>query len=105
MARKKKKGARRYNPNAPGNGRKFGATMKKQGPLSGPGIFLAKKTGIKGFKTVMPLVILLAATSAVAPAAAAAIAAPVAHVPVVGDIARLSFSAGTYVRSMAGGQR
>jgi len=105
MARKKKKGTRRYNPNAPGNGRKLGATMKKQGPLSGPGIYLAKKTGVKGFKTVMPLVILLGVVSAAAPSAGAALAAPLQKIPIAGDIARLTFNAGQYVRAMAGGQR
>jgi len=96
---KKKKGARRYNPNAPGNGRKLGATIKKQGIIGGPGVFLAKKTGLKGFKTVMPLIILLAGISAVSPNTGLMLAQPVAGIPIAGQIAGLAVRAGASVRA------
>ncbi|HIA02764.1 MAG TPA: hypothetical protein EYN66_12790 [Myxococcales bacterium] len=101
---KKKKGSRRYNPNAPGNGKKLGATMKKQGPLRGPGVFLAKQTGLKGFKTVVPLFLLLGITAAVSPTIGARIVGPLASFPIVGDFAMLAAQSGIMLRGSMGGR-
>jgi len=96
---KKKKGARRYNPNAPGNGKKLGPTIKKQGALKGPGVFLAKQTGLKGFKTVVPIFILLMGTAAVFPGAAAQIIRPLTQIPIAGEFATLAFTSGLRLRA------
>jgi len=98
MARKKK-GARRYNANAPGNGKKIGPTIKKQGILKGPGVYLAKQTGLKGFKTVAPLFILLMGTAAIWPGAAHRLVAPLAGIPIAGDLAMLAMTSGVRLRA------
>jgi len=98
MARRKSK-KRTYNPNAPGNGRKLGPTIKKQGVLKGPGVFLAKQTGVKIFKTVTPLFLMLAVTSAVWPGAAMQIVKPLQGIPLAGEFGMLAMQSGMYLRA------
>ncbi|HIA02640.1 MAG TPA: hypothetical protein EYN66_12135 [Myxococcales bacterium] len=98
MARKKGK-KRTYNPNAPGNGKKLGPTVKKQGILKGPGVYLAKQTGLKAFKTITPLFLMIAATSAVWPGAAAQIVKPLQGIPLAGEFGMLAMQSGMYLRS------
>jgi len=96
---KRKKGKRSFNPNAPGNGKKIGPTIKKQGILKGPGVYLAKQTGLKAFKTVTPLFLMVAATAAVWPSAAATMVKPLMGVPIAGDLGMLAMQTGTYLRA------
>ena len=86
----------------PSSGKKLGPTIKKHGWFQGPGVFVAKQSGIKSAKKIVPAAIMLVALSALTPPLGAQIASSVRTVPIVAPLASTLVSYGTMLRGRLG---
>jgi len=99
MAARKKK---RSGAAKPSSGRKLGPTIKKHGWFQGPGVFVAKQSGIKSAKKIVPAAIMLVALSALTPPLGAQIASSVRTVPIVAPLANTLVGYGAMLRGRLG---
>ena len=99
MAGRKKK---RSGAAKPSSGRKLGPTIKKHGWFQGPGVFVAKQSGFKSAKKIVPAAIMLVALAALTPPLGAQIAQSVRTVPIVAPLASTLVGYGTMLRSRVG---
>jgi len=99
MARRKKKGS---SISKPSSGRKLGPTIKKHGWFQGPGVFVAKQSGFKSAKKIVPAALMLVAVAALTPPLGAQIASSVRTVPVVAPLASTLVGYGTMLRGRLG---
>jgi len=86
----------------PSSGRKLGPTIKKHGWFQGPGVFVAKQSGFKSAKKVVPAAIMLVALSALTPPLGAQIASSVRTVPIVAPLASTLVGYGAMLRGRLG---
>jgi len=98
-ARRKKKG---FSLSKPSSGRKLGPTLKKHGWFQGPGIFVAKQSGFKSAKKIVPAALMLVAISALTPPLGAQLASSVRTIPVVAPLASVLVGYGTMLRGRLG---
>jgi|TARA_R110000824_G_scaffold325853_1_gene512742 hypothetical protein len=81
---------------------KLGALIKRFGVGKGSGEYVAKQTGVKAMKTVVPLALGVMVLGAAAPTLAASIGGSVATVPVLGPLTAATINAGTSIRTRFG---
>ena len=98
MAKKRKKSTTAK----PSSGRNLGPTIKKHGWFQGPGVFVAKQSGFKSAKKVVPAAIMLVALSALTPPLGAQIASSVRTVPIVAPLASTLVGYGAMLRNRVG---
>jgi len=99
MAGKKKKGR---SMSKPSSGRKLGPTIKKHGWFQGPGVFVAKQSGFKSAKKIVPAALMLVAIAALTPPLGAQLASSVRTVPIVAPLASTLVGYGTMLRGRLG---
>jgi len=99
MARRKKKG---NSISKPSSGRKPVATLKKHGVFRGSGIYVAKQTGFKSAKKIVPAALMLVALSALTPPLGAQLASSVRSIPIVAPLASTLVGYGTMLRGRLG---